>query len=741
MDAGARARARTRVIGGIAAVAAVAALVLVLWTVSFFQNRAFQSALLASSQQVQTQTRETGVDLVEVRATDPDLEQSLVVLRALRQLPQGYNDREAGEPGLFKRFGLFQTSHSEAAIEAYRDGLRRILLPRLLIRLEQYLGENSSNPMALYEPLKVYLMLGGQGPLDPAAVKAWVGNDWTNAAFPGADRAPVRKELGEHLAALLEDPNMAASWADRKAPLDGTTIASARAAVQTLSLADRAYAILRQKAATSGAEPWRASSVLGAGDAQAFANGEQVLGLTVPYFYTRAGFEKAYQVGLVAVPEELKKDIWVLGGDAGTGGMQAQMAAIRPGIAALYAKDYIAAWDGVIKAMQPADYFQNAAAFGAFTKMPSPLKMVLLELRKNTTFTGGSGAAKGMIGEAVASRMGKAADLLPGSGNVDAGVEIARYFAPVHAYVGDGKAAAPLDDFIAALKSAGSAITSAKMAGGGMGADAVQSQATMAMGGVAAASAGAPPQLQTFVSGAAQGGAKAQTGAAQGAISDAYTQSVLPACQLATTDKYPFFGASTEDASLVDMQKVFGMGGTVEGFVQQRMMPLLDTAGPVWRWQTDNQIAKALDPASPDEFAKASQIRELLVAGLPLKIEVQSFGGGTTAADFSAGGTSYHFDKASMAPRPLIWSAQGNLPQASITLFKDTTQLSKVETQGPWALFRLMDTARRENAGPQTFLATFGQGDASVVFRISLPSERNPFSRGGLWSFRCPVSL
>lgn len=742
MDAAARARARTRMVGGIAAVAAAAALVLVLWTVSFFQNRAFQSALLASSQQVQTQTRETGVDLVEFRATDPDLEQSLVVLRSLRNLPQGYAERESGEPGLFKRFGLFQTSHSEAAIEAYHDGLRRILLPRLLIRLEQYLSENASNPMALYEPLKVYLMLGGQGPLDPGAIKAWVGNDWTAQAYPGADRAPVRKELNEHLAALLEDPNMAASWADRKAPLDGTTIASARAAVQTLSLADRAYAILRQKAATSGAEPWRAASVLGAGDAQAFANGEQVLGLTVPYFYTRAGFEKAYQVGLVEVPNELKKDIWVLGGDADTGGIQAQMSSIRPGIAALYAKDYIAAWDGVIKAMQPADYFQNPAAFGAFTKTPSPLKMILLELRKNTTFAGGSNAAKGMVGAAVTARMGNAAQLVPGGGgNVDAGVEIAGYFAPVHAYVGDGKAPGPLDEFIGALKQAGSAITSAKMAGGGLGSDAVQSQATMAMGGVAAASAGAPPQLQTFVSGAAQGGAKAQTGAAQGAISDAYTQSVLPDCQLATTDKYPFVGTSKEDASLVDVQRVFGMGGTMEGFINQRMMPLLDTSGPVWRWQANNTIAAALDPASPDEFAKAKDIRELMVGGLPLKIEVQSFGGGTTAAEFSAGGTSYRFDKASTAPRPLIWSAQGNLPQASITLFKDATQVSKVETQGPWALFRLFDTARRENAGPQQFIATFGQGDASIVFRISLPSERNPFSRGGLWSFRCPVSL
>ena len=41
--------------------------------------------------------------------------------------------------------------------------------------------------------------------------------------------------------------------------------------------------------------------------------------------------------------------------------------------------------------MQPAYYFHDQAAFGAFTKAPSPLKRVLLELRKNTIFAGGVG--------------------------------------------------------------------------------------------------------------------------------------------------------------------------------------------------------------------------------------------------------------------------------------------------------------------------------------------------------------
>jgi type VI secretion system protein ImpL len=149
----------------------------------------------------------------------------------------------------------------------------------------------------------------------------------------------------------------------------------------------------------------------------------------------------------------------------------------------------------------------------------------------------------------------------------------------------------------------------------------------------------------------------------------------------------------------------------------------------------------ALDPASPDQFSKARQLRDLLVGGVAIKIEAQSFGGGVTSAELSAGGTDYKFDPATTGARPLIWAAQGSLPEASVLFFKDAAVVGKIETQGPWALFRLMDKARRENSGPQTMLATFGEGDVSAVFRISLPSDRNPFNRGGVWSFRCPTTL
>lgn len=738
-DPKAAARRRTAFVGALAGIGAVTLLVLILWGVSFAQNRKLQGQLLAGAQNIQAETRATSLDLVEVRETDPDLEQALSILNRLRELPRGYAARKAGGAPLFSTFGLHQRSHSKEAEQAYLEGLQRILLPRILLRLERVLQENSADPLALYEPLKVYLMLGGHGPLDRSTVKAWVKADWENGAYPGADRAATRKALEAHLDALLDDPQLGRVWPQRRAPLDGGLIESARASVSTLSLADRAYVILRQKAASAG-PPLSFSTVLSGGDARAFANGDAVLAQTVPYFFTRAGYEKSYLAGLQTAPIELKKELWVLGPEAETTAIQSQLASVRSGVAALYAQEYTKAWEDVVANLQPADYFRDPAAFGAFTRNPSPLKLVLLEVKKNTTFTGG--AAGALAKKAAANPLGKAVmGAANPAGGVDAGKQIQDYFRPLHDYVGDGKAPGPVDEFVAAVKSAGSANAAAGVAGGGVGGAAAQGQLAMATGAVAAAAAGAPPMIQGFIASASEGGKAAATQSATGAIADVYAREILTACRGVVQDRYPFFGAAQNEVATADVLRVFGLNGRLDSFQSGSLASLIDTSGPVWRWRTDDPIAASLDPASAEQFQKAAEIRDLLAGGLPYQIEATGFGGAVTAVEFSAGGSTQKFEAGAMGAKPGMWSLTAGAPEARVVLLSNGKEVKRFEAEGAWALFRLMDQARKENSGPTAFKATFGEGAASATLRINLRTTRNPFGRGGAWSFRCPATL
>lgn len=738
-------RQKTRLTAAIATIAGLSLLLVVMWGVSFFQNRGLQTALLAKSGEAHSLIKDRGIDMVQVGSNDADLEQALGVLDALRALPQGYGDAKAGGPPWSMTFGLFQSSHAEKASLAYLDGLRRILLPRLLLRLEAAMKENMANPLAVYEPLKVYLMLGGQRKdgIDAAAVRNWANSDWAETALPGADRADLRKRLSGHLDALLADSEMGSVWPNRAAPLDGAVVGAARAAVQTMSVADRAYAILRQKALAAGGADWTASSKIGSGDAPAFTDGNAVLQMKVPFFFTRVGYEKAYQPGLLTVQRDLENDLWVLGAEANTDTIRQQISGVRPGVAARYSEDYVKAWEAVVKSMKPAAFFgSDLAAFGAFTKTPPPWKLILLELRNNTTFSGGSDAAKTMLTQKITSRMGQASQLLPtGGAALDAASIITAHFKDLHAYVGTGQAPAPIDDFIAAVKAAGQAVIAARSVGGGGGGDAVQAALANANAAVSTAAAGAPPMLKEFVGATAQGGSTAQTTAAQGAVNEAYANVVAPACKNAAQDKYPFFATSTVDAGVTDTLQAFGFNGVVDAFVKQRLMPLLDTSGPVWRWKTDDPVAAQLDPGSADQFAKAGLVRDLLGAGVPFKVSVETMGLAVDAVEFAAAGNSARFDATDKTPRAMQWSTQST-PEARITFFKGTQKLDQIETEGPWAVFRLIDKAsRRQNSGPTAFLATFGDGDKATTIRIALATEQNPFARGGVWTFRCPVTL
>ena len=75
-------------------------------------------------------------------------------------------------------------------------------LPRLVVRLEGQMRGAEERPDFLYQATRVYLMLGGEGPLDRDLVTTWMRLDWEQA-FPDA---AMRADLLGHLNALLAQP-------------------------------------------------------------------------------------------------------------------------------------------------------------------------------------------------------------------------------------------------------------------------------------------------------------------------------------------------------------------------------------------------------------------------------------------------------------------------------------------------------------------------------------------------------
>jgi len=186
----------------------------------------------------------------------------------------------------------------------------------------------------------------------------------------------------------------------------------------------------------------------------------------------------------------------------------------------------------------------------------------------------------------------------------------------------------------------------------------------------------------------------------------------------------------------------------IEVFERDRLGTMINRSGPVWRWQEGDPVAAELSPSSPEQFAKAAELRQLLVAGLPMRLSAVAFGEAVERVEFSLGGIVMEFKPDVRAERALFWSITGGMAQeAFITLYTraaegvEPSAPLRIEAEGPWALFRLMDQAVRENAGEGRFRATFGEGNRSVTLMIALPGVGNPFAAGGPWAFRCPIEL
>lgn len=725
----------------LAGIAGVCALIFILWMVSFFLNQGFQGQLFKQAQAAAAQLTQSGADLREVREKDAAMTDILPALEALRNLPQGYAQRHDKGAPFFMTFGLYQASDSREAQQTYLQALDRTVLPRVLLRLEDVLHDPQATPLTLYPALKTYLLLGGQGPkMDAKDVKAWIMNDYANGELSGAENDDNRNQMSRHLDAMLADPNMNQVWANGQAPVDAQLIHDVRIKIGSMSLVDRAYSILIQNANGAGPD-WRAGDLVDSGGLNAFSDPQTVQNVHVPFIYTRDGFKSSFNSGLIAVATKLRSESWVLGQEESASTVNAQMSSLKDDLTNRYAQDYIAQWEAVIAAIQPANYFGNPLAQSAIASQNSPVKTLFLEIRKNTAFekTSGDALQQGATTMAISHLApSQIRGALLSKNGISASKIISDHFSGVDDWVVNG-----LDPFMQALRDAVKANGMQQAAGGGLGAEGATTQALSAQANLSSAASGAPPQVQGFTAAASKAGGAAQVSASQAGMADQYNGQLAATCQMATNNKYPFSTAATADASIADMRSLFASNGSFDQLIKGKLAPLIDTSGPIWHWKADQPLAQGFSPTSAEALQTATQIRDFLDSGMQGTIELAGVGGTVKKAEFAAGppGQTYTFDPAAPGqPQPFQWSVPP-FESAHVRLIGANGDIKMISTTGPWALLRLVGQSQLSNSGPVAMIAQFGDATNYARFRIVLNGAVNPFRHGGMWAFRCPPSL
>ena len=685
---------------------------------------------------------------------DSDLPRLLPLLDAARNLGQ----TAGSSGGILAGFDLSQAAKLRAGADAvYRHALGYALLPRLVWRLEAQMRGYFTQPDFLYEATRVYLMLGGQGPLDAALVKEWMTYDW-QTQYSGAANLAVVAALQGHLDALLAQPLPPVS-------LDDALVAQARTTFSRVSLASRAYSRIKPSAAAQSLPPWKPSDVLGPAGVRVFtrASGKK-LSDGVPGFFTVDGFHKVLLPALPAATREVASESWVMGQKVPGNLDNAQQAELANSVVKLYLDDYAKAWDGLIQDLEivPLRSLPQAAQDLYVLASPqSPLKDLLTAIARQVTL---SEPPKPSTAEAAAEAAAKkaAAAAAPGatrsaaalssilSGQPGAapalppGHEIDERYKQLRDLVA-ASGGAPIDQVLKLLNDLQQQLAKMNAAGAGAPVAAVGSDPSLAL---RAESQRQPLPLGRWLAAMAESSTALRGGGARQQVIAAYNGSGGPAalCPLAVNGRFPFVPGSSLETPLDDFAKLFAPGGLIDGFFNTQLRPYVDTTGKVWKPQSVDGVAAPVSQADIAQFQRAAVIRDLFFAPGSTTIAVRfdimpvDLDPGASQVSLEFDGTSVTYAHGPSRSTQITWPGPNHMTNVRLVFDPPPPGGTGVLAQtGPWAMFRLFGQGTLQQAGsPERYTLSFSLGGRSATFELRAGSVMNPFAPGVLQDFRCP---
>ena len=748
------ARRRWLLRGG--AFAAVALVTLGLAGMTWRDQRRAQAQIDASAQALAAYEA-TAQPLRFDPVNDSDLPGFIVLLEQARALPYGYDRR--GEPEGWS-FGLGQAEKlSLAAMTVYRHVLERVLLPRIIWRLESQIRGNINRPDFVYEATRIYLMVGTLGPLDRGLVKEWLALDW-GQTWPGPGAAAFREAMARHVDALLEDPLPAVR-------LDGTLVEEAQRTFSRVSLAERVYSRIRPLATAAGIAPWRPAEAAGASGTRVFVRSSgRPMTEGIPGFYTVDGFHKVVLPSLPKAAREVAGESWVLGTRQEIDPRSPQMLTLERDVAKLYTDEYAKQWDALladINVVPMRSMNQAVQDLYLLSSQQSPMRDLLAGIARQLTLSvppppppgvagavqGAAASAQAGVSAAAQSSAGRLASVMgqpAGPPPEPPGKAIDDRYKPLRDFVGLG-AGAPIDIVLKLM-------------------DDMQKQ----LGRIAATPIGGPPPPPTgddpvrlllaeasrqpqpvarWLQGLASGGSTLRGGGAKAQVAAAAAGPDGPAtlCGPAVNGRYPFFRNAVEETPLDDFARLFARAGLLDAFFTTQLSQFVDFQGRSWRPRAMDGVDPPVSAGDVTQFQRAAVIRDLffgLGGNTPtvrFDLTPMSMDAGARKVTLDLDGVVVAYEGGPSRSTQITWPGPNRMANVRLTFDPPPPAgTGALAANGPWALFRLFGQGQMVQAGSsERYQLTFQQGERRAVFEVRANSVQNPFAPGVLQEFRCPV--
>ncbi|ESX27150.1 type VI secretion system membrane subunit TssM [Mesorhizobium sp. LSJC264A00] len=736
--------------GAAAASAAAAILAGGLFTWSYYDNRNAIAAQAGQFEALQAPLTSTAATPASVLQPAMDV--------ALTAMDEVANARTAPPNKAQDLLGPSASAEMmRAQTDTYDHALRNVLEPRMVALLEATMWRQIRDPDFMLGALKTYRMMIGLSQMDSDFVENWWVNDLPEfapaAPFPTADAE-------EHQLAAIRRMAVDDSYI---AP-DQALVAEALKTVCTISLPARAYKQLLADPAVAGLKEWIPANFAGPNGAKVFSRrSDKTLRVGISGAFTYDGFHDAILDRVEDVAAQAALDRAVFAGGCSENS-ETSVSALSEDILKLYYDDYIAQWDSFLRDMRLAPLSDlNIASENLkdLSSADSALKRLLTAVvqevdltRSDEAPTDDKAAAKG--GSKLLGKLGKlgkivktGAKLLPRAGSASevdlTGTLVAEHFKPLKSTIAEVDGQPPaLDAAVVALTALSNVLQTVTANPDPQ--DAIKKQGGLAelTGAVARQAQILPDPVNTWLSGIAGDTSGLTQKAVASELNAIWRADILPFCQAALNDRYPFSPDSAVDVNVRDFARLFGPAGMIDGFINDHLISYVDTSAQPWKWRADF----GLDPSALAAFEQARRIRDDLFPGgqgpvMAFTLEPTDLSPNVTRVTLNLDGQNLVYFNNATRPQPMTWPGKDGTGVISLAFqpIDGSPEIMLNET-GSWAWLRMLRGGRFTGTSlSDVYSLRLGTKGMYADFKLKAASVENPYNLQMFKKFSCPPQI
>ena len=725
-----------------------------LWAVSYSRNQAYladvQAQVVAAQQAVDELPPELSSDIVPLL---PLLEK----VRKVAETPIVDGEHVPTMMG----FGLFQGGKLfSAASTTYERLLRDAFLPRLALRIEEQVRDADPNNLEYtYEALKAYLMVNEQGPFDAESMKAWIALDWQQT-LPREVTEEQRGQLASHLDRLF-----ALGTPSSPVPPDQALIADTRETLARFPLSERVYSRLKRQGVGDDFPEFTISRAAGVAAPLVFERKSgKPLTSGVPGMYSYDAYHKAFVKAAESASKQMAAENgWVLGikeaQDAGllAGGKASENLALD--VRRLYLEDYANVWERMVNdiRLKRSNNLQDSMQLARIlSAVDSPLVPLLEGISRETTLSEKQAREKTIIDRTKESISDSTSDLIKilGGGDEKQGRKVRRddlerivddRFNGIRRLVTappGGKP--PIDGTLQLINEVYTLLAATDTAIKGGNAP-PQSEVPNR---VKADAQRLPQPLRGVLNSLSANSARQALGATRRNLSQGVGSQVGAFCRQAIAGRYPFKKNSQRDVTQDDFARLFAPGGLFDDFFQKELSQFVDTSSRTWSFKKVNDQSMG-GSGNLVQFQRAATIRDVFfrsggrTPSLRLDFKPLEMDAAITQFILDVDGQLVKYSHGPQVPQTVQWPGPRGSSQVRVSITPPgPSGRSGMTTEGPWALFRLLDKARIETTNvPERIRVTLQIEGRRAVFEVTANSVQNPFRLRAIDRFSCPSGL